>query len=362
MRNAKYDPFILKLPPEIASHIFLLSMGDRDNGDVCQWNKGLPTPFLLGAVCSGWRKLARSTPALWSRLAFTFYDSMLIKNKINTPHLIADWLGRSGALPLNLQFSYDGEGYNGYIYYPSDRQNRWFTVMDTLNLHSERWYEVDFTLPSHYIAALHGTTPPNNLRTLSFANWKLNNTFLEFKMTTDPSPTKFQMDGFCLKYVHISWDKLVHLDLDRTSLDDVLRVIRDAPLLETCSLFRISSSNDDFPTTAGPIIRHPQIRTLAVSPWDVDVFTELLNSLKLPSLESCELRSHGEDKVGMLLDTVVSFVKRSACVLKELNLRCNLADYSDDEPSLGIEDIEELLGAVPHLQHRLSAHGVSCYQ
>ena len=364
MRNTRYDPFILKLPPEIASHIFILLMGDRDNGDVCQRRNGLPTPFLLGAVCSGWRKLARSTPALWSRLAFTFSDSMLIKNKINTPHLIADWLGRSGALPLNLQFSYDGEGYNGYVY-PSDRRNRWLSVMDTLRMYSEWWYEAGFTLPAHYIAALHGTAPPNNLRTLTFSNikdWKLDNIFLDFKMTTDPSPTNFKMDGFCLKYVHISWDKLVHLELDRTPVDNVLRVKQDAPLLETCLLFRISSFNGDFPTTTGTTICHPQIRTLAVSPWDVDVFTELLNSLELPCLESCELRSHSEDKVVMLVDTVVLFVKRSACVLKTLNLRCNLVNYSDDEPSLGIEDVEELFRAVPHLQHRLSAHEVSCYQ
>jgi hypothetical protein len=28
--NANHDPFVLKLPPEVASHIFLLSIGERD--------------------------------------------------------------------------------------------------------------------------------------------------------------------------------------------------------------------------------------------------------------------------------------------------------------------------------------------
>ncbi|KIM35590.1 hypothetical protein M413DRAFT_346572 [Hebeloma cylindrosporum] len=60
--NATHDPFILRLPPETASHIFLLSMGERDTCQVS--GDGLPTPFLLGAVCRGWRQLARSTPRL----------------------------------------------------------------------------------------------------------------------------------------------------------------------------------------------------------------------------------------------------------------------------------------------------------
>jgi len=97
--NMNHDPFILKLPPEIASHIFFLSMGERYSGPVCQYGNGLPTPLLLGVVYSGWRRLARSTPELWSRLAFTFYDTgTSLKNKRNTPHLIADWLERSDGL------------------------------------------------------------------------------------------------------------------------------------------------------------------------------------------------------------------------------------------------------------------------
>lgn len=101
--NVNHDPFILKLPPEVASHIFLLSMGARDAYKVS--GNGLPTPFLLGAVCRGWRQLARSTPRLWSTLDFNLTDSMDA-----LPHLVADWLERSGGLPLTLKVYYSDRG------------------------------------------------------------------------------------------------------------------------------------------------------------------------------------------------------------------------------------------------------------
>ena len=46
--NAQRDPFVLKFPPEISSHIFLLST-DTESDDE------LPMPFVLGSVCCGWR-------------------------------------------------------------------------------------------------------------------------------------------------------------------------------------------------------------------------------------------------------------------------------------------------------------------
>ena len=56
-------------------------------------------------------------------------------------------------------------------------------------------------------------------------------------------------------------DYLVDLDLNRKTLDGILQVIRDAPLLEICSLSFISPPNDDC-RIPEIIIRHPYLRTL----------------------------------------------------------------------------------------------------
>ena len=123
------------------------------------------------------------------------------ENKRNAPHLIADWLGRSGSLPLTLQISHeeevesdeesDKENERGEYTFPSNQDNRWRSVINTLNLYSGRWCEADFRLPAHYIAALCGTSPPNSLCKLSFSNindLELDDIFFELKMNTNPVP------------------------------------------------------------------------------------------------------------------------------------------------------------------------------
>ena len=104
--NTNHDPFVLKLPPEVASHIFLFSMGEQDTQKIS--GDGLPTPFLPGAVCGGCCQLAGSTPQLWSRLAFVLPKSNKSMIMGTLPYLIADWLERSGGLPLTFKVSYYG--------------------------------------------------------------------------------------------------------------------------------------------------------------------------------------------------------------------------------------------------------------
>ena len=155
--NASHDPFILKLPPEIASYIFLLSMGEWDTCEIPSEGNCLPMPFLLGAICSGWRQLARSTPALWTRLAFTLSRASKVMRAL--PDLIADWLQRSGGLPLTL-------GVSSCTIYSDPPRDRHVSVIDALNQHSGRWSQVEFKLPPNYVSHLCGSSPPKYLRNL----------------------------------------------------------------------------------------------------------------------------------------------------------------------------------------------------
>ena len=324
--NADHDPFVLKLPPEVASRIFLLSMGYRDN-DRVSCGDGLPTPFLLGAVCRGWRQLARSTPHLWPRLVFVI-SSKSKKSTImeSLPHLVADWLERSGGLPLTLNVSYRGS--------PDSTPKGSVSIIDALNRHSRRWHQVKFRLPSFYLGRLCGTSPPQNLCDISILSWWRTVRDPTFKMNTKPGPMKFTVAFVSLKAVDIAWDRLVHLEVNTTSLDGVLQVIRDAPLLEICSLSRISSPID-VPET---IIRHPHLRTLKLSCMQTGAFTKFINSLELPSLESWALAS--EENV--IAVDAISFLKRSGSGLKTLDLCQTQAP--------AFEDFERLLQAAPHLQ------------
>jgi len=314
--NASHDPFILKLPPEVASYIFLLSMGEQDTCQIACDEECLPTPFLLGAVCSGWRQLARSTPALWARLAFTLPlpSSEIMEDLLD---LVADWLERSGGLPLTLKVSlpttYDD---------PSPDIGH-ASVIDALNQHSRRWCDVEFNLPPHYIGRLCGSSPSEYLRNLSISPVDDDEIHLPltFRMNARPGPMKFTIWGFLLEGVDVAWDNLVHLNLDYTTFDGVLQVIRDAPLLEICSLSFISLAMDKF-RIPKIIIRHPNLRTLQLNHiQENDVLPKLINSLELPSLESWSVEYIKLE--GMVLEIMISFLKRSGCSLKTFNIQQN---------------------------------------
>ena len=193
-------------------------------------------------------------------------------------------------------------------------------------------------LPPLYLGRLCGSSPPEYLRELSIysplALHRDSETDLKFKMNAQPSPTKFTIDGIPFNAIDISWDRLVYLKVAGTSLDGVLQVIRDAPLLETCSLSGIFPPIDDFPT----IIRHAHLRTLTLFRNKTRVLAKIINSLELPSLESWTLKSR-ENFIGV---DAISFLKRSGSGLKTLDLWQGVAPV--------LEDFEQLLQAAPHLQ------------
>jgi hypothetical protein len=299
-----------------------------------------PTPFFWGAICKGWRELAWSTPELWTRLAFTLND---FKKSRHMDAFVSEWLDRSGGLPLTLKIHH-------VTYVPYTLASGIHDpVIAALNRHSGRWYDVNFKLPSHCFHLLCGTSRPKNLCNLAISNssmtGKIRPIYPRFRMNTRPSPMKFEISRFLLENLawDISWDKLVNLNLKHTCLAGVLQVIRDAPLLEICSLTFIRLPTDGFPTPK-TIIRHPQLRTLELLSIENEVFTMLINSMELPSLESWQVSS-----AAMPVDTMISFLKRSDCGLKTLGLKHD--QWRHNAPMLSVEDFETLLQALPHIQH-----------
>ena len=198
-------------------------------------------------------------------------------------------------------------------------------------------------MPYHMIHCLHSlyhsirysvTSLCGNL-SITADNENETNLPLTFKMNARLNPMKLKIFGFLLEGVDVSWDNLVHLDLSWTTFDGVLQVIRDAPLLEICSLSFILPPIDDF-RIPEIIIRHPYLRTLQLLFMEqTGVFHKLINSLELPSLESWSVQLI-ELEESMVLDIMTSFLKRSDCKLKYL-----LKMEQDQAPT--VEDFERFL-------------------
>jgi len=343
--NAYHDPFVLKFPPEIGSYIFSSSLEPQDYEPSVDALKKLPTQFLLASVCRGWRQLAQSTPSLWSTLSFTLTKPTKREDLRARVQHISNWLQLSGSLPLTLAV---------FNYVPNRSRIKPLSpeicgpVIDALNQHSGRWHKVSICLPASYIGHFCGTSPPRNLCDLEI----INHPFLEievsptvtFRMSSRrPSPNRLTLDNFHFLAVDLSWNNLTFLKVEHTPFDGCIEAIRQAPLLEFCSLrqHHRSSSRDiqyihSIPKT---IIRLLHLRTLKLLYFRPEVLTRFIDLLELPSLEEYHCSSSEGDAA---LDRVISLFKRSGNCLKQL-VFCL-------QPQAG-EDLKRLLYAVPCLQN-----------
>ncbi|KAJ7615335.1 hypothetical protein FB45DRAFT_758014 [Roridomyces roridus] len=81
---------ILTLLNEITSEIFLHFARDCEHA--------LRAPVLLSSICSHWRRVALSTPSLWTR----FEAASLEENGTQMSVFLELWLSRAGGLPLDM--------------------------------------------------------------------------------------------------------------------------------------------------------------------------------------------------------------------------------------------------------------------
>ncbi|KAF9525276.1 hypothetical protein CPB83DRAFT_557032 [Crepidotus variabilis] len=109
--NEHHDPFVHRLPVEIASRVFLhcrpiVPAGYTSGAchDEAELIKGV---FLPGRICRSWRHIAQGTPQLWTILPITISKS----NCITSVSIVHDWLARSKGLPLLLELRCDEANY-----------------------------------------------------------------------------------------------------------------------------------------------------------------------------------------------------------------------------------------------------------
>jgi hypothetical protein len=321
--NARTDPFILRFPPEISSHIFFLSMA-MDTPD--QLYK-LPMAFVLGSVCRGWRLLARSTPEIWSKVSFRIGKPSRKPEGLSQLQAVSDWLKLSGDVPLTLHvWGADSVLQEGYA----------SPVINILNEHSGRWHKLFLYIPAPLVRRFCGTSPPRNLCDLHVIG-DYRRVPAIFKMRSRPSPTHLTISQFPISTFDINWDNLTFLKMTFTVFDGCIEAIRQAPLLE---IFFISLCRMDFlPSIPKITVRHIRLRTLKLLNFPFELLCSFLDVLELPSLQAYHHQAWGLD---IAADNITSLLNRSRVNLKQLTLELHRPQG---------EYIKKLLNAVPCLQH-----------
>ena len=278
--NENHDRLIHKFPPEVASYIFLQycppsAFFDEDVST---------SPLDLGAVCRKWRQLSWATPQLWSSILIGFCPRGRYRSYDTSDNLqfVTEWLERSACVPLTIRF--DWHSVPGH-FRPDRIQNE---VINILNKHSAKWYDVRLDIPRRYLHHFHGSSQGNNLRRLALIHrHSLYDSYptLMFSMNSKPSPTDLTLVDVHLGHVDIIWSNLTIASVDDIGDDECVELIRRAPLLENLSMGNIHASSGLFPFPETRIIR-PHLHFLQILEFHRDDgVAAILDSVCLPSLE-----------------------------------------------------------------------------
>ena len=124
-------------PSELWAKIFVLCVSEDEFVEI----SALKAPLLLGQICSHWRDIALSTPALWNSIRLGAWERLGLP-LVKMP-LIKAWLGRSGNLPLSIQ-----------IYHSKAATPTLIGFLDILIPFSSRWYKLDLWLSQSLVEKL----------------------------------------------------------------------------------------------------------------------------------------------------------------------------------------------------------------
>ncbi|KAF9480313.1 hypothetical protein BDN70DRAFT_877823 [Pholiota conissans] len=334
--NHHHDRLIHRLPPEITSNIFEfcipdnimdLKFGDPDK-PVPEYT--VSAPLVLSAVCRKWRAIAHSTPQIWRAIPLICPPNSYSDNEpLFKDTLVEEWIGRSGRLPLSINFY---SSTSEKVFWTEDGPDSTIQAVvktiEVLNSVSHRWLNLRYSGSNSllsYFSSDEQDLP--QLRTLDVSldnddpNHGPGSIGLNFKATNLKSLSTSGAQRVSTSY--LDWNRLTELTMDFSPLSDCFQALQLAPSLAMC-VFRCCTASasvsffDDTPPPENPIT-HPKIQHLQIAGYDSSLYRNVFDRLSCPSLKSVIL---GDTDFGshQTLDSrpVVEFLKRSGCSLETL--------------------------------------------
>jgi len=319
--NHYYDP-IQRLPVEIATSIFSfclpllasLDVFDVDEGDIAIH----PIQFTLGSVCRYWRQVVCSTPEMWNILC--------VHISLCTPEvrseILAEWLDRSGQLPLYVYIDDCGDEENedgpqpGTIAWSSTHR-----MMNILFLNANRIRVLHISLLgsqfSHFNWLQDANPTTKAVTTTSCILEKLSIQVITYP-AIEPFP-KFELRSWILSPMYVSldtiepaqvgiqWGHVTHFEAVKILHEEVLEILQIASRLQ---YLKLDISDCDVHLDQPILFTHFSLKSLDVS---TPVLANFLDHINCPALE--EFSSHLRCGDPFVLQ---NFIKRSGCSLKRL--------------------------------------------
>ena len=320
-------------PPEILSHIFLLSLPtpDYDDRSIMVLRKAVMFP---GQVCKYWREIALSTPKMWSKITF------LSESDANAK-LTYSWLSRSGSSPLSICLS-------NRISLDANKPTS--PVLLDVIAQSDRWKDLVYKAGN---ASIVGLPPVRHrlpyLQTLSIAN----GTFIPLTQTLDIFEIAPRLHSLTLGHnislteLRIPWNQLTYCDITRGQWDigDCLELLRKSPNLVECTL----AFGPDVSHQAQPLIQHEHLRILSIHSTRNKSIGPFFDNLTLSTLET--FSANCSNSASWAQPQFLSLLSRSACPLLRLQLEFSF-EFIDDY----LIDCLQLLPSLTKLELRGQCH------
>ena len=327
--NRHHDPFIQRLPLELASQIFAFCLPLRDpDTDPCYnplfWSRSKgryikPFNIVLGAICRAWRQVAWSTPKLWSTLPISLHrcDNRAYKE------LVSEWLMRSAQIPLDV--SLWNKGLAESLPLTEKYVNIWKPLIDIVNGCSSRWRSFSIYAPDLVLAYIIGDSrgtsrleylkvdpgpwvlePPSYADERSLHRFSLTNAI--------PMPSELVSIPMPLRSIDIDWSSLITIEIGKLYLNESLVLLRWTPRLTRCKLNDLQGGQDENLPSPTPTHHHTLQELDIRDQLGQQIAEQLLGFLILPSLISLLYDSEYNS-----LENVAAFLDRSGCRLTTLH-------------------------------------------
>jgi hypothetical protein len=229
------------LPAELMSRVFKWCQHDENpyfegltlEPVLPSWEESIRIPLLLSQVCSTWRGVAISTPALFSTIIL---KPITESNADGQIRLTECWLQRSRVTPLTISVEYTPE---------TDDMSLGLPLIKALADHSHRWQTACLSISYsiyEYLVDVKGKLP--KLEVLSLSIIVTRGDILRDRPNPGSSRPFEDCPSLQKVYGHFSlnadfgivlpWDQICLLDI-RTDIRSFLEILESAKLVETIS-------------------------------------------------------------------------------------------------------------------------------
>ncbi|KAF8191393.1 hypothetical protein K438DRAFT_1830441 [Mycena galopus ATCC 62051] len=317
------------LPPEVLQLIFAMTL-PSDRNPVMHASEA---PVLLGRVCSGWRRIALTTPILWAFI-HVVTPPVDYSESANSPgtlrmRAMEEWLARSGVCPLSISIWVSREAWGSAAAAASS------PFVEAILPLANRWKHVELRVPSDALDSFHylQATDVPLLQTLSITNggslarddWSGNLVFLQHASRLHT--LSLAHDGN-VDLPSFPWAQLTSLSLYPTQeffgLDTemTLKMLSQCLSLRTCTLHFPSFPFGGQASVPTRVFTLPHLSALTVRATNFQnndtMLSNIFDGLVLPGLRVLEVEDRRGDLI--IFPALFRLLSRSACHLQKLKL------------------------------------------